>query len=47
MTKTIEKFLRYVKIDTCSDGSSESTPSTKKQHDLAGMLAKELAALGA
>ncbi len=47
MTKTIEKFLRYVKIDTCSDGSSESTPSTQKQHDLAGMLAKELAALGA
>lgn len=47
MSKTIENFLRYVKIDTCSDSTSESTPSTLKQHDLAGLLADELAAMGA
>lgn len=47
MSKTVENFLRYVKIDTCSDSTTESTPSTMKQHDLAGMLADELAAMGA
>lgn len=47
MPKTIENFLRYVKIDTCSDSTSESTPSTMKQHDLARILADELAAMGA
>ena len=47
MSKTIENFLRYVKIDTCSDSTSESTPSTLKQHDLARILADELAAMGA
>ena len=47
MSKTIENFLRYVKIDTCSDSTSESTPSTMKQHDLARILADELAAMGA
>ncbi len=47
MTKTIENFLRYVKIDTCSDSSSKTTPSSLKQHDLAKLLADELATLGA
>lgn len=47
MTKTIENFLRYVKVDTCSDEHSATTPSTMKQHDLAGMLADELSAMGA
>lgn len=47
MTKTIENFLRYVKVDTCSDEESQSMPSTMKQHELAGLLAEELRAMGA
>ncbi len=47
MTKTIENFLRYVKIDTRSDSTSKTTPSSLKQHDLAKLLADELATLGA
>ena len=34
----IERFLRYVKIDTQSDENSETTPSTMKQHVLAELL---------
>ena len=44
--KVLEKFLRYIKIDTQSDESSESTPSTAKQFDLANVLKKELEELG-
>lgn len=47
MTKTIENFLQYVKIDTQSDASAETSPSTAKQHALAGLLAKQLEAMGA
>ena len=47
MTKTIENFLRYVKIDTQSSEESTTTPSTMKQHDLAGLLVSELEAMGA
>lgn len=47
MTKTIENFLRYVKVDTCSDEDSNTVPSTMKQHELAAMLAGELEAMGA
>ncbi len=42
----LEKFLRYVKIDTQSDESSEQTPSTHKQFDLGNLLHKELLSLG-
>lgn len=45
--KTIDNFLRYVKVDTQSAEESESTPSTMKQHNLAQMLVKELQAMGA
>lgn len=45
--KVIDKFLRYVKIDTQSQEDSDTTPSTKKQFDLAHILEKELAAIGA
>lgn len=41
-----ERFLRYVQIDTQSDPSSETTPSTEKQKDLSRLLAQELQALG-
>lgn len=47
MTKTIENFLRYVKVDTQSSEESTTTPSTMKQHNLAEMLVKELEAIGA
>ncbi|MBR1770859.1 MAG: peptidase T [Lachnospiraceae bacterium] len=44
---TIEKFLRYVTIDTQSDEESQTTPSTEKQHNLASLLARELQEMGA
>ena len=43
----IEKFLRYVKIDTQSNDSTMTHPSTAKQHDLAKLLKDELIAIGA
>ncbi len=42
----LERFKRYVKIDTQSDENSSSTPSTKKQFDLAKILLKELKDMG-
>lgn len=42
----IDRFIRYVKIDTTSDENSSTFPSTKKQFDLANVLVKELEALG-
>lgn len=47
MENVIERFLRYVQIDTCSDEESNTHPSTLKQHDLAGMLVEELENMGA
>jgi tripeptide aminopeptidase len=41
-----ERFLRYVRIDTQSDGDSETYPSTAKQLDLLRLLADELQELG-
>ncbi|GGB16273.1 MULTISPECIES: peptidase T [Mucilaginibacter] len=41
-----ERFLRYVTIDTQSDPSSVSFPSTEKQKDLARLLVDELLAMG-
>jgi tripeptide aminopeptidase len=45
-TSVIERFLRYVKLDTASDPTSESTPSTAKQLVLLDLLVEELSALG-
>ncbi len=46
--KALDKFLRYAKIDTRSDDTNlDETPSTKKQFDLANILADELKAMGA
>lgn len=42
----LEKFLRYVAIDTRSEHDSETYPSTSKQLVLARMLTEELKALG-
>jgi tripeptide aminopeptidase len=47
MTETVlDKFLRYVVIDTQSKEDSESYPSTAKQFDLLNLLLKELKGLG-
>ncbi|PTY00152.1 peptidase T [Opitutus sp. ER46] len=43
----LERFLRYVQIETRSDAHSPSTPSTPGQWDLLRLLSEELAALGA
>jgi tripeptide aminopeptidase len=42
----LERFLRYVQIDTQSDEGSNTSPSTEKQKDLGRVLAKELQDLG-
>ena len=44
--EVLEKFLRYISIDTQSDESSASCPSSKKELDLAKVLFEELQALG-
>ena len=41
-----ERFLRYVVIDTQSDPSSPTCPSTEKQKNLGRLLASELQAIG-
>ena len=46
MKNMVQRFLKYVTIDTKSDHESESFPSTKSQFDLAKLLVEELKALG-
>ena len=46
MNTLLDRFLRYVKIDTQSDETSPSFPSTKKQLDLSRMLFEECEQLG-
>jgi tripeptide aminopeptidase len=41
----VDRFLRYISIDTCSDDHSESQPSTQKQWNLLRLLEQELKAL--
>jgi len=41
-----ERFMRYVQIDTQSDPTSSSQPSTEKQKDLSEVLVQELLAIG-
>ncbi|MCB0738419.1 MAG: peptidase T [Bacteroidetes bacterium] len=42
----LDRFLRYVQIDTQSNPHSETVPSTEKQKDLSRILVKELRELG-
>ncbi len=42
----IDRFISYITIDTQSDPSSDSTPSTAKQWDLAHKLHQELLDMG-
>ena len=46
MEKLIERFLRYVAVDTQSDESSDTQPSAAKELNLLGMLRDELNAMG-
>ena len=42
MNKNLERFIKYVKIDTQSNDESLTNPSTMKQLDLANVLFNEL-----
>ena len=46
MKSIVERFVRYVQIDTQSDPESTSFPSTDKQKNLGRLLAKELQEMG-
>jgi tripeptide aminopeptidase len=43
---TLDRFLRYVQVDTQSDPNSSSQPSTEKQKDLSRILVAELLEMG-
>ena len=43
---TVERFMRYVQVDTQSDPQSNSHPTTEKQKDLSKILVEELLAMG-
>lgn len=46
MEKLLDKFLRYVALDTTSDPESPTQPSTQKQLELSKLLVRELQELG-
>ncbi|MGJ8714511.1 MAG: peptidase T [Maribacter stanieri] len=46
MQHIIDRLISYITIDTQSDSSSETTPSTEKQWNLANKLVDELRAIG-
>lgn len=46
MSEVVERFIRYIKIDTESARDSDTYPSTMKQFELARMLRDELIELG-
>lgn len=47
MSKTIDYFLQYAEIDTQSDETTGTSPSTAKQYDLARLLVQQLEEIGA
>lgn len=47
MSKTVDYFMQYVQMDTQSSEATGTIPSTSKQHQLAGLLAKQLEQMGA
>ena len=46
MEKILDRFLRYVSVDTQSDPESETQPSAAKELNLLRMLCDELQAMG-
>ncbi len=46
-TTVLERFLRYIAVDTMSEPEKENIPSTEKQKTLGAMLVQELKDMGA
>ena len=46
MKNLVDRFIKYIKIDSQSDPESTTTPSTKKQWNMANLLVEELKAIG-
>ncbi|MDA3906451.1 MAG: peptidase T [Bacteroidales bacterium] len=46
MQNIIDRFVKYIKIDTQSDPNNEAFPSTEKQWDLAHILVNDLKDIG-
>ena len=46
MKNLVDRFIKYIKIDSQSNPESETTPSTKKQWNMANLLVEELKAIG-
>ena len=46
MQKIIDRFVKYIKIDTQSDPENPAFPSTEKQWDLAKILVEDLKEIG-
>jgi tripeptide aminopeptidase len=44
--EALERFLRYVRIDTQADPASQTVPSTAKQLELSRLLVEELKDIG-
>ena len=44
--KTVNRFLRYIKVHTTSDPACQAAPSSAIQFDLAHMLVKEMTEIG-
>lgn len=45
-TEVLNRFIKYIKIDSQSDASSDSTPSTEKQWNMIKLLANDLDEIG-
>ena len=46
MSRVVERFMKYISIDTQSDEDSPTSPSTAKQFRLARILAEEMVDIG-
>lgn len=46
MSKVVERFLKYVSVDTKSDDSAKASPSSQGQWELGTIIEEELKALG-
>ena len=46
MEKVTDKFLRYISVETTSDESGTTHPSSLKELDLSRMLVEEMKAMG-
>ena len=46
MSNVVDRFLRYIAVDTQSDDDSPTSPSTAKQFNLARILADEMEKIG-